>query len=364
MILNILVAFLISSLVLAALFPLAPMIGLMDHPGERRKVHRHSVPPIGGIAIFSGLAASTLLALPLGTPQLYGMAGAALLVLVGAVDDRFGLGPRVRLVAQVVAALLLSIGGGVTLTSLGDVLGLGPIDLGVFSVPFTVFAMVGIINAVNMIDGIDGLAGGLILIALASLLLLAPEIGPIQILLLATIAALIPYLICNLELFGVTGRKIFLGDAGSLLLGYILVWALVDAAAGPSRSIDAVTALWLVAIPLMDTLRVMGRRILHGVSPFSADAGHLHHFLSRIFRSTRKALILMLGAAILLTGIGIFGFLNQLGEADMFYAALSIFVAYLLIAHYAHSLSRILEQQYSLSEALEQPSRQIVDEAA
>ncbi|RKT45280.1 undecaprenyl-phosphate alpha-N-acetylglucosaminyl 1-phosphate transferase [Thiocapsa rosea] len=351
-ILDMVVAFLICSVVLAALYPLAPMIGLMDHPGERRKVHRNSVPPIGGIAIFSGLAASTLLALPFTAPHLYGMAGAALLVVVGAFDDRFGLGPRVRLVAQVAAALLLTLGCGVTLTSLGNLLGFGPIDLGVFSVPFTVFAMVGVINAVNMIDGIDGLAGGLILIALGTLLLLAPEIGPIQILLLTTIAALIPYLVCNLELFGVTGRKIFLGDAGSLLLGYILVWALVDAA-GPSGSIDPVTALWLVAIPLMDTLRVMGRRILQGVSPFSADAGHLHHFLSRVFHSTRKALLVMLATAILLTGVGVFGLLNQIGETVMFYAALSIFVAYLLVARYVHSLSQALEQQ----------SRQMVGEA-
>ncbi|EGV18409.1 undecaprenyl-phosphate alpha-N-acetylglucosaminyl 1-phosphate transferase [Thiocapsa marina] len=338
------VAFLISSLVLGGLYPLAPGIGLMDHPGERRKVHRHAVPPIGGIAIFSGLVASALLSLPFAASHLYGMAGAALLVVVGAIDDRFGLGPRVRFVSQVLAALLLTLGCGVTLTSLGDLLGFGPIDLGVFSVPFTVFAMVGVINAVNMIDGIDGLAGGIILIALTTLLLLAPEIGPIQVLLLTTIAALIPYLICNLELFGVTGRKIFLGDAGSLLLGYILVWALVDAA-GPAGSIDPVTAIWLVAIPLMDTLRVMGGRILHGVSPFSADAGHLHHFLSRVFHSTRKALILMLGAAILLTGIGVFGLLNQIGEAVMFYVAMSIFVAYLLVARYVHSLSQALEQR-------------------
>ncbi|MFB1486251.1 MULTISPECIES: undecaprenyl-phosphate alpha-N-acetylglucosaminyl 1-phosphate transferase [unclassified Thiocapsa] len=338
------VAFLVSSVVLAALYPLAPMIGLMDHPGERRKVHRHAVPPIGGIAIFSGLVASTLLSLPYSAPHLYGMAGAALLVVIGATDDRFGLGPRVRLVAQVVAALLLTLGCGVKLTSLGDLLGFGPIELGVFSVPFTVFAMVGVINAVNMIDGIDGLAGGLILIAFATLLLLAPEIGLIEILLLTTIAALIPYLIWNLELFGVTGRKVFLGDAGSLLLGYILVWALVDAA-GTAGSIDPVTALWLVALPLMDTLRVMGRRILHGVSPFSADAGQLHHFLSRVFRCARKALILMLSAAILLTGVGVFGFLNQIGESVMFYAALSTFVVYLLVARYVHSLSRAMEQQ-------------------
>lgn len=285
--LGVLVAFLLSAGALAVLYPIAPKIGLIDHPGERRKVHRHSVPPIGGLAISIGLAASILVALPFDITYLYGMAGAALLVVVGAIDDRFGLGAKERLLAQAIAALLLTAGSGVTLTSLGDLLGFGTIELGPLAIPFTAFAMVGIINAVNMIDGIDGLAGGLILIALATLLMLAPTFGPLQVIMLMTIAAMIPYMVCNLELFGIEKRKIFLGDAGSLLLGYILVWALIDSADTPG-GINPVTALWLTALPLMDTLRVMGRRILAGGSPFSADAGHLHHFLSRVLHSTRK----------------------------------------------------------------------------
>ena len=347
------IAFLMSTVVLAILYPIAPRIGLIDHPGERRKVHRHAVPPIGGIAIFFGLVASSLFVLPIATVHLYGMAGATLLVVVGALDDRFTLGPVLRLLAQVCAALLLTLGGGVTLTSLGDLLGFGVIELGPFAVPFTVFAMVGIVNAVNMIDGIDGLAGGLILIAFGAVLLAAPTFGPLQIMLLMTIAAMLPYLICNLELFGITKRKIFLGDAGSLLLGYILVWALVDSAGSPG-GLNPATALWLVALPLMDTLRVMGRRILVGVSPFNADAGHLHHFLSRIFHSTRKALVLMLLTATLLTGVGMLGLAHQVGEAAMFYSALLVFIAYLFAARYVHRLSAALEQR----------DRQIVAEGA
>lgn len=348
-----LVAFLASAAALAVIHPIAPKIGLIDHPGERRKVHRHSVPPIGGIAIFIGLAASILVALPLDRASLFGVLGATLLVVVGAIDDRFGLGPKERLVAQVVAALLLTVGSGITLTSLGDLLGFGTIELGPLAIPFTVFAMVGIINAVNMIDGIDGLAGGLILIALATLLLLAPTFGPLQVIMLMTIAAMIPYMICNLELFGVEKRKVFLGDAGSLLLGFILVWALVGSADSPG-GINPVTALWLTALPLMDTLRVMGRRILAGGSPFSADAGHLHHFLSRVLHSTRKALVLMLLTATLLTILGVLGLTNQVSEAVMFYSALVVFAAYLLVANYVHRLAAVLEQS----------SQQIVPEAA
>lgn len=351
--LGVLTAFLVSAAALIVIFPFAPKIGLVDHPGERRKTHRHSVPPIGGIAIFIGVAASILVVAPFDVQFLYGMAGATLLVIVGAIDDRFGLGAKERLIAQALAALLLTVGGGVTLTSLGDLFGFGTIELGPLSIPFTVFAMVGIINAVNMIDGIDGLAGGLILIALTTLLLLAPTFGPLQVIVLMTIAAMIPYMICNLELFGIEKRKIFLGDAGSLLLGLILVWALVDSADSPG-GINPVTALWLTALPLMDTLRVMGRRILAGGSPFSADAGHLHHFLSRVLHSTRKALVLMLLTAILLTIVGVLGLTSQVSEALMFYSSLVVFATYLLVAHYVHRIATALEQQ----------SQQIVPEAA
>jgi UDP-GlcNAc:undecaprenyl-phosphate GlcNAc-1-phosphate transferase len=104
----------------------------------------------------------------------------------------------------------------------------------------------------------------------------------------------------------------------------------------------------------MDTLRVMGRRILVGVSPFNADAGHLHHFLSRIFHSTRKALVLMLLTATLLTGVGMLGLAHQVGEAAIFYSALLVFIAYLFAARYVHRLSAALEQR----------DRQIVAEGA
>jgi UDP-GlcNAc:undecaprenyl-phosphate GlcNAc-1-phosphate transferase len=342
--LQILTAFLVSTAVLRALHPLAPRLGLLDHPGERRKSHRDPVPPIGGIAIFAGILVAALFVLP-GDPALsYGMVGAGLLVLVGVVDDRFGLEPIVRFLAQVCAALLLTLGSGVTLTGLGDLLGFGPIGLGPFVVPLTVFAIVGIVNAFNMIDGIDGLAGGLMLITLGALLFLAPEIGPVQVMMLAAIAALIPYLICNLELFGFTGRKVFLGDAGSMLLGYIVVWALIDSV-GPQRTIDPVTALWITAIPLLDTLSVMGRRMLQGISPFSADRAHLHHLLSRVFGSTRKSLILMLSVAAVLATVGALGFLHQVDTPVMFYSAVLVFVAYLVFLSHVQRLHRTIQRR-------------------
>jgi UDP-GlcNAc:undecaprenyl-phosphate GlcNAc-1-phosphate transferase len=231
-----------------------------------------------------------------------------------------------------------------TLTSLGNLLGFGPIELGPLAIPFTVFAAVGIINAMNMIDGIDGLAGGLALMVLIILLILAPAIGPTQVMMLTTIAALLPYMLCNLELPGCRQRKVFLGDAGSMLLGYLIVWALIDSTKSPG-GIQPVTAIWLVAIPLSDTLAVMGRRMLQARHPFSADRGHLHHLLARIFHSTRKALVLMLVSAGLLAGLGLVGLILQVPEPVMFYSSMLIFTLYLIAVYATRRLYRRLCQR-------------------
>ena len=245
-----------SAWVLGVLLPRATRLGLMDQPGERRRIHREAVPRIGGLGVFAGMMTVALLTsvwamtVGFGTPSLrlmateitgaltplwtrsaiFGLLGAVLVVVVGVLDDRHQLSPRVRLLAQAGAGLLLSLGGGVRLDSLGDLFGFGPVDLGLLAVPFTVFAVVGVINAFNMVDGIDGLAAGLFLIALAGLLWLSPGLGLLSVLLLGTGAALVPFLVCNLELTG-GRRKVFLGDAGSQLLGYLLAWACVAGSA-------------------------------------------------------------------------------------------------------------------------------------
>ena len=327
--LAVLLALVVSALVLAVLLRLAPRTGLMDHPGERRRIHREAVPRVGGLAIFAGLLASLAVGPHLTAAAGYALAGAALLVVVGALDDRYQLGPRVRLLAQLGAGLLLTLGGGVVIPSVGDLLGTGPLGLGAWAVPFTLVAVVGLINALNMIDGIDGLAAGVTVIAVGGLWVYLPA-GPLPGLLLATLAALVPYLLCNLELCP-RRWKVFLGDAGSMLLGYLIVWGLIEASRAPN-GLAPVTALWLVALPLMDTLGVMGRRLLSGRHPFSPDRGHLHHRLARLFNSPRRALLLMLALALLLAGIGVAGQALAVPEVLMFALALVVFGGYLGIS--------------------------------
>lgn len=356
------------------LHPLAPHLGLMDHPGERRKLHRHSVAPIGGVCVFIGLMAA-LVVDGITSAQLgAGLLGAGLLVVVGAFDDRFSLGYRLRLLAQIGAALILTLGADVRLESLGNLFGTGAVDLGSMSVPFSVFAIVGLINAFNMIDGIDGLAAGLALLALLGVLLAEPVPSAFLVFLAPLlILALLPYLACNLGLRGFRNKKIFLGDAGSMLLGYVVVWALIDASQpavaahwaavsvaeasagakpamelGPDAGIAPITAIWLVALPLMDTFNVMGRRMLRRRSPFKADRGHLHHLLTRTSGCARSALVVMLSFAMVLAMLAIV--VQDLGWAEptLFYLAIGVFVLYVLIQSRVPRMYQALQRRRRL----------------
>ena len=340
------VAFITSALVMATLHFLAPRIGLMDHPNKRRKAHRRPVPLIGGIAIFSGLVAGALGSLTLETATLHGLLGAAVILLVGGLDDRFEVPTHWRLLGQVVAALILVLGAGVEIDSLGDLFGMGTIETGPLAILFTVVAIVGIINAFNMIDGIDGLAGGLAFIVLGILSILAPAVGgDLPFLLLAVMVAIIPFLACNLGLWRRGCRKAFLGDGGSMLLGYIVVWALIEATQ-TQGAIAPVTALWLVAIPLLDILGTMVRRLIAGNSPFSADRGHLHHLLSRLYGSARIALALILLGALLLAGIGLAGEHLGLAESVMFGLAILVFLGYLWLIRIIRCSYRAIRRQW------------------
>jgi len=166
-----------------------------------------------------------------------------------------------------------------------------------------VIAVIGLLNAFNLIDGIDGLAGGVTLVAVLALSLLRGSghaIMPAMVL----GAALIPYLACNLGLFG-HRRRIFLGDAGSTLIGYVLAWTLIRGSQDASATFLAPTeVLWCVAVPVLDTLAVMIRRIVSGVSPFKPDRGHIHHLLLHAGIRPRVTLLVLLTSAVILFGLG------------------------------------------------------------
>jgi UDP-GlcNAc:undecaprenyl-phosphate GlcNAc-1-phosphate transferase len=328
-----LIAFSITVNLLFVLQHLAQKIGLVDKPNHR-KHHSNEVPLIGGIAMFCGfILAVLLLEQPLsGLRSLF--AGTFILMIVGVLDDFRELTPRARFIAEILAALLISVGGGVLLRNFGAI-GFNMEDVtlrGIVALPLTIVAIVGVINALNMSDGIDGLAGGLTFITLSALAWITWMEGLHQQLwlLILLIAVVIAFLSFNLRFPGRPQALVFMGDAGTMFLGFILAWFMINLSQGSQRAMTPVTALWIFALPLLDTLTIMLRRILNGYSPFAADRKHLHHLLLNNGFSVPQTLSIILGLAAGLAFLGLLGLYVGIAEATMFRGFLILFAIYLI----------------------------------
>lgn len=304
---------------------------LLDIP-KGRKQHEGAVPLIGGMSIFIGIATAVVLTLPNDTAVTSWLLCALGIVLLGVADDAEDLSVKLRIVMQMLLTLALCIGTGLSLTNLGDLLGMGEIDLGVFSYPFTMLIVLGIINAFNMIDGIDGLLGSVTLVALASLIALfgRSSHGTLLSISVILITALLPYLMNNLVMPPFK-EKIFMGDAGSMLIGLSISWLLIGGTQDPTHpAFRPVTALWLIALPLMDMVRVILVRLRNQRSPFTAGRDHLHHLLQEIGMSRGATLATITTLAMLFAGVGVLSEYWQTNASVMFYGFLLTFLAYLL----------------------------------
>lgn len=339
-----LAAFAVASLLLWVLEPAARQIGLVDRPGGR-KVHASPTPLIGGIAMAGSFAFSVLwLAVPISAYRLL-VAGALTLVVVGVLDDLRELSPKARFGAQIAAGLIMTLGAGVVLEDLGHLVFAGhPVSLGVFAVPLTLFATVGVINAVNMSDGIDGLAASLTLVAVGSLGLIAWWAGQVEILgiLILLAGVLLAFLVFNLRLNG--SALVFMGDAGSMFLGFVLAWLLVKYSQGPDRLFAPVTALWIFALPLIDTVSMMLRRALLGRSPFLADREHFHHIVMAAGFTPKQTLALMVLLALVTASIGLAGHFLGVEEHWMFLGFVALFVLHFRMVMSAWRVRRFLNR--------------------
>jgi UDP-GlcNAc:undecaprenyl-phosphate GlcNAc-1-phosphate transferase len=282
------------------------------------------VPIVGGIAIFIALtiagslwgdAHQTLITVNGNDALWVFMSCGAFLVLTGAVDDRFHLGVFMRVLSEVLVAIAVIEVLDLRVAHLGDLFGFGIIKISPFmAYPFTAIAIFGIINAFNMLDGMDGLLGSLVLTTLIMFhLFTGTAPGFVS---LAIGAALLAFLVSNLQLSPIIPRT-FLGDAGSKLLGFIVVCLLLAAASaqvGQTKLIQPVTALFIVALPLYDMVFTSLRRAIRKGSPFAADRSHIHHLMQDLGFSDRRALIIILGIHMSLTFIGLM--LHRAGTPD------------------------------------------------
>ncbi|MBA3487619.1 MAG: undecaprenyl/decaprenyl-phosphate alpha-N-acetylglucosaminyl 1-phosphate transferase [Lysobacter sp.] len=280
--------------VLWLLQPAAAKLNLLDFP-RGRKDHAHPTPVTGGLAMAVGILVMGFSSYDAG-PSFLGFAlGAALLIVVGLLDDLYDVKWYWRIVAQIIAALLMVYIGGVQVQQLGPVFGLGEMSLGVLSVPFTVFATVGLINAINMSDGADGLAGLLVAAALVMLMAAAIYAGNAVISerLMIMLGAVVAFLSNNMRFPWQPKARLFMGNAGSAFLGFVIAWAAFRLTQNEGHPVSPVLALWFVPIPVMDTLVLMLRRMRGRKSPFIADRNHIHHLMLEAgFGPTQAALTL------------------------------------------------------------------------
>lgn len=285
----------VTLLVLVLLRPVAFRLNLVDHP-KGRKDHVHPTPVVGGIAMLAGLLATGALVLTEVGPSLVAfLLGSVVLVAAGLLDDIHDLRWYMRIGVQVAVALLMVHVGGVRVDQLGDAFGVTSLPLGWLAVPFTVVATVGLINAINLIDGADGLAGTLVLVALVTLTAAAVYSGNLLIaergLVLAGVVA--AFLWFNLRFPWRPHARVFMGNAGSAFLGFAIAWMSFRLTQSPSHPVSPVLALWCVAIPVMDCLVLMFRRLRNGRSPFHGDHNHIHHLMMDAgFGPTQAALVL------------------------------------------------------------------------
>ncbi len=331
MTLSLITAVVITASLLVFLRPIAVSIGLVDRPDARKK-HRADVPLIGGISILIGLSLSVLL-LP-SSLENYRIVffGIGVLGVIGVLDDRKDVSAKTRIVAQFLVATILVTLDDVFVLHIGDILARDyPVYLGPLSYPLTIIAIVGVINAFNMIDGLDGLAASLLIMACLSvgvLLFLAGDEDHLN-LVLVLVAATATFLLFNFDWIVGRSRQVFLGDAGSMVLGFVVVYLLIVASTGGKPPLRVTAAPWIIGLPLLDLLGVLALRILNKTPLFKADRLHIHHVL--IDRGLNK--ITALGALLILQlgfcGIGILGSLNYWPDWALFWAAVMVAVSYI-----------------------------------
>lgn len=341
-------AFFLTLFCIRALSPIAIRFGWADAPNQRKQ-HEGAIPLVGGIAIYLALLTASLIwgqsheenhQLKTEVINVF-LAAGGMLVLLGALDDRFHLSVFTRTLAEIGVALFFIESLDLRLSNLGDLLGLGMIKLSAWlSYPFTVLVIFLVINAYNMLDGMDGLLGVIILTTIFAFHLftgLPP--GLITIVISASLCA---FLVSNLGLAPAVPKS-FLGDAGSKLLGFIvagLALSVTSAQIGEVRYVQPITAAYLLGLPLFDMAFTTLRRVLSGKSPIVADNTHIHHLLRELGLSDKRALLLIgsLGASIPFLGLMLSK--AETPESYQFSILLGSFVMYSVIMSQAWHVAR------------------------
>lgn len=319
----------------------------VDQPGGRKK-HEDAVPPVGGLAVFPAFMAVAAFLLMGGEGRqggdLWFFIALLILLVTGAVDDRYNVAARYKFAMQFVAALLIIIPGEAQVTGLGNLFGPGSIWMGWMGIPFSVIATVLLINAINLMDGLDGLAAGtcfIIMFWMAVCCLVAGQAGNVALLAVA-MAALGGFLFYNLRHPWRERAAVFLGDAGSLALGLTIAWFSLHLSKLPGPPIRPITVAWLLALPIYDTCGQFARRIGNGRHPFDADHHHFHHHFIYAGLPVRRATACILLVVFLNGLFGVGGILLGAPEYVMAYLWIAGLFVHIYMSMRPHRFRRLL----------------------
>ena len=322
-------AFILALAVAFAATPAVKMLAIrikaVDVPRDSRRMHKTPIPRLGGLAIFLGFLVSILIFGRTGPQMAAILVGAILLVALGMVDDVVALKPGIKFLGQIVAALIPTLAGVVITRFTNPFSAGGYFNLGILSIPVTILWIVGITNAVNFIDGLDGLACGVSAIATVTMFVIAVLYSEYQIaLMMAALAgACLGFLPYNMN-----PAKIFMGDTGSMFLGYILAVTSIQGLFKFYAVISFAVPFILLGLPIFDTAFAIIRRLAHGQSPLQADRGHVHHRLIDLgFDQKQSVAILYAFSAVLgLTAV----LLATTNEAKLVILALAVLICFFL----------------------------------
>lgn len=350
-----LISLALSTVLCAVMIPLVRRIGLVDHPGVR-KVHETVTPLAGGPALLVVFLSITLY-LGADSRFMQGLAvGGILLFAVGLVDDLRELPASLRFLAQIAACLVMVYYAGLRLEDFGRLLWDDVLEIGPLTALVTVFAAMGVINAFNLIDGMDGLAGMIFLVAAAGMAVMAGLGSQTQLLLLLGLmfAAVAGFMLWNARFPWNPRARLFLGDSGSLLLGFILAWCFIalgsDQPYVAERAYMPMTAVWLIAVPLLDTSTLIWKRWREGRSAFSADQHHLHHAFLRAGFTVGQTWLAMTALALLLGGAGLGFECSGVPDYLSFWVFMAVAFAYYFYMRRSWNQQRFLGRHFIYNE--------------
>ena len=294
---------LVAAAVTAVLTPpvgrLARRMGAVDEPRERG-LSRRLTPLLGGVAIFAGVLVAAVAFIPVGSTYRAILIGAAIITVVGAVDDVVDLHPVLKLAGQT-GAVVVPVSAGVTVQTFTLPL-VHHVDVGSLGGPLTVLGLVAVINVVNFSDGVDGLAAGVCAIAAASFAVIAFDLGKASAAVLAAIVAgaALGFLVHNFH-----PASVFMGDCGSNLLGYLLGAVIVEGSLKTNALIALFGPLVVLAVPFLDTGFVVAKRLKYGRPVYRADRWHFHHRMANIGFSQRRTVLYLYAWMLAMAGLAV-----------------------------------------------------------